>query len=736
VAVWLICLAGFACLTVLEWRWLARFTWYKKLRRDFSLPFFLLLTLFAAGGWRYANRTDIQWGTSDLPFYHQQGPLEIQGVICEYPQLNESSTRLVVCADALKPRSTQRFAVKGRVLVHLRASDWVYGQRVRLYGELLEPPADEEFSYKAYLAQRSIYTLMEFPAISLMDSGQGNWFFNLVYTLRRTAYQRINHFLPQPQAGLLNGILLGIETDISSGLEKAFQDTGTAHIVAISGFNMTLLASLFLKNFRRWLPLLWAGFLAVLTISFYTILVGAAPAVVRAALMSAISMTGGLIGRRQIGHFTLAITAAVMCAFNPLLLWNAGFQLSAAATFGLVIYGERMQNGFIRLASRRLAQAWVERLSGPVGEYFLFTLAAQVTTLPILLVHFKRLSLSTLISNPLILPPQPLVMQLGGLAVLFGLFFPWLGQIFAYLAWIPLAYTTSLVNKLAEIPRGVVMLGDLDWSFVLFYYAFLFFFTLPGKKQVGWSTLRKPMLSLFGLLTVAVVVWNAVLLRPDGKLHVWLPDADNAAVIFIRTPSGKHILINAGENTNQTSAFIGGQMPLLRRQLDLILVTQTTNADLQALPQIMERYYPAAFYWAAPRPDSQRVDAISVLLHQNKIASQYLISGERIDCGDGTVLEIISARDKEAVLLLTYKDFRLLLSAGKDKLSIPEQTIRGAVVVLSTADNVSDWLQTQPLLLINGERVSNISSAGWLSLPDVKDLQLNSDGFRLWVLQK
>lgn len=177
-------------------------------------------------------------------------------------------------------------------------------------------------------------------------------------------------------------------------------------------------------------------------------------------------------------------------------------------------------------------------------------------------------------------------------------------------------------------------------------------------------------------------------------------------------------------------------MPLLRRQLDLILVTQTTNADLQALPQIMERYYPAAFYWAAPRPDSQRVDAISVLLHQNKIASQYLISGERIDCGDGTVLEIISARDKEAVLLLTYKDFRLLLSAGKDKLSIPEQTIRGAVVVLSTADNVSDWLQTQPLLLINGERVSNISSAGWLSLPDVKDLQLNSDGFRLWVLQK
>ena len=123
---------------------------------------------------------------------------------------------------------------------------------------------------------------------------------------------------------------------------------------------------------ERWLPVWWAGLLTICLISIYTILVGVAPAVVRAAVMSCLAMSGRLIGRRQAGPFTLLITAAIMCAFNPLLIWEAGFQLSFMATLGLVLYADRLMNWFKQRVEPVFSQDIIERISGPVGEYFLF----------------------------------------------------------------------------------------------------------------------------------------------------------------------------------------------------------------------------------------------------------------------------------------------------------------------------------------------------------------------------
>ena len=104
------------------------------------------------------------------------------------------------------------------------------------------------------------------------------------------------------------------------------------------------------------------------------------------------------------------------CWWAP-VIWDVGFQLSFMATLGLVLYAEPLSLGFIRLASRRVPQLWAARAAQPVGEYFLFTLAAQATTLPIILHHFQRLSLISLLANPLILPVQPAVMVFSGLAM-------------------------------------------------------------------------------------------------------------------------------------------------------------------------------------------------------------------------------------------------------------------------------------------------------------------------------
>jgi competence protein ComEC len=94
----------------------------------------------------------------------------------------------------------------------------------------------------------------------------------------------------------------------------------------------------------------------------------------------------------------------VMALFNPMILGDHGFQLSVAATLGLILYAEVFSEAFKSLMARRLSEATATRVTRPVGEYVLFTLAAQLLTLPVMAYHFTKISLVALIANPLILP--------------------------------------------------------------------------------------------------------------------------------------------------------------------------------------------------------------------------------------------------------------------------------------------------------------------------------------------
>ncbi len=498
----------FVCLGLLVLEYLVRRKW-SGFRKQ-SLPVFLLLAALAGGGWRYAAVQQKPFTPNDIAYYNDQGKATISGVVCSDPQHNERSVRFTLCVDQMEHPELRN--LKGKTLIVQRSGDWKYGDRVNLSGNVKTPDENEEFSYKNYLAQRGIHSLMAYPYVEFVKAGQGGWIKTGLFQLRQAAYQRIQDFLPQPEAGLLSGILLGIETDIPYELEKSFQDTGTAHVVAISGFNMAILAGIFLKGFRKYLSIWWAALLAILAMALYTVLVGGAPAVARAAVMSCLAMSASLIGRGQSGMYTLALTAGIMCLFNPLLIGDAGFQLSVTATMGLVLYADRLMNWFRNLAGKILPEQVVDRITGPVSDYFLFTLAAQVMTLPVVLYHFERLSLTTLIANPLILPVQPLVMILGGIAVIVGLVIAPLGQLLSYVVWIPLYYTNQVVTWLAGIPEGVVVLGEVSLLTVVGMYL-LIFFMAHKKKDQGILVQRKPIF-MMGVMVTAVV-WCGMLCCSD-----------------------------------------------------------------------------------------------------------------------------------------------------------------------------------------------------------------------------
>lgn len=722
-------LAFWVCLGLTLVEWLVSNRW--RSFRIICLPVFLLLTVLMGGGWRYTALQQKPFTPNDVAFYNDQQELQITGVVCADPQQYERHTRLIVCVDRLLAPITRN--LDGKILVIQRTGEWKYGDRVNIRGKVLTPDENEAFSYKDYLAQRGIHSMMVYPYVQWLESGQAGWVKTGLFALRQTAYQRIQTFFPQPEAGLLSGILLGIETDIPSDLKRAFQDTGTAHIVAISGFNMTILAGIFLKGFRKWLSIWWAALLAILAISLYTVLVGGAPAVVRAAVMSCLAMSASLIGRGQSGIYTLSLTAAVMCLFNPLLLWEAGFQLSVTATLGLVLYADRLMNWFRVLAEKYLPETLVERVTGPVGDYFLFTLAAQLTTLPVVLYHFEQLSLTTLLANPLILPVQPLVMILGGIAVIVGLVIAPLGQLLSYLVWVPLLYTNQVVTGLAELSGGVLELGEVSIVTVVVLYLFIFYFARK-KKESGMPSLRKPVFISSVMVASVFLVWNAVLLKPDGKLHLWILDDPNQGVVLVQTPNGRRILVNAGESANHLSSELNRHIPTLDRSIDLAIVTQQNSKAYQAFPVILERFRVDQFLWGDAIPSSKTAEEVQKELQFRKVEFGILETGEIVDCGDGVRLEKLLVADDGLSLLLTYGDFRFIWQEETMRSIEGSQRMEGAVVLsrpgLKDSLEKSTW---QPMVLIQHEFV-NGEEPGMISTKKEGTIEITTDGEQMWML--
>ncbi|MFQ5614604.1 MAG: ComEC/Rec2 family competence protein, partial [Anaerolineae bacterium] len=267
--------------------------------------------------------------------------------------------------------------------------------------------------------------------------------------------------------------LLGVQSGIPRSLWDQFNATGTSHIIVISGSNITLIAALLMVLGRKLVGFQWAAPLAILGIGLYTLLVGADAAVSRAALMGALWVFAMWVGRPGAALNALVASAIIMTAANPLTLWDAGFQLSFAATLGLILFVPSLEAWTSGQLSRSLGDSGLRLALSLLREAVLVTLAATLMTTPIIIYHFGRFSLIGLIANLLVVPVQPLVMILGGLATAGGLVWPPLGQLLAWLVWPPLAWTVWVVETTARIPWASLELERMPLWAVLGSYVLL-----------------------------------------------------------------------------------------------------------------------------------------------------------------------------------------------------------------------------------------------------------------------
>lgn len=417
------------------------------------LFFALLLFSFFGGALRYQRFSEYPTLPGDASTTAEA--VVLRGSVVEPSEASIQYSEVVLEIQQVADPSEGWQPAEGKVLIRLPEEFFFsYRTALTLQGTLIPAVALGEKAHTSWLEQNGIHYQMFYPTVLEETPFEGFSLTGVLHAFHGKAHRLLQAIMPYPESELLAGILLGIESRIPEHLREAYRLTGTAHILAISGFNIVLIAGMVSRFFNRLLPYRIAAMFSIVVIALYAIFVGAQPAVLRAALMGIISIPAYLIGRRVIGIHSLSITAALMALFNPYLLWNVSFQFSVCATLGIMMYADFFT---------RKADGWLQKSSVPSKEFVLgfvkdsviITFSAQVATLPVLTSQFGEISLISPLVNLLILPLQPSVVILGGLALVGGWVFYPMGRLIGMAAWLLSAFTDQIILFFSQIPLTV-----------------------------------------------------------------------------------------------------------------------------------------------------------------------------------------------------------------------------------------------------------------------------------------
>ena len=277
---------------------------------------------------------------------NSQNPVEIRGLVDVPPEAGDKLVRIELSIQEIKPESGWQKS-QGKVLLFVpRYPEYKYGDILWIKGHLEKPQSFGSFDYQAYLADQGIYFTMLYPQIKVLEQGAGPRPMEWIYSLRERLSQSLSTALPEPQASLAQGIVLGLRSTIPDDLKSNLSITGTAQLLAISGINLSIIAGILVTIGlwifgRRHYIYVW---LALLIIWLYSLLTGMQPPVIRSAIMASLFLLAELSGRQKNAFVALAFGAAVMVAVTPRVLWDVSFQLSFLAMAGLIFIAPPIQN--------------------------------------------------------------------------------------------------------------------------------------------------------------------------------------------------------------------------------------------------------------------------------------------------------------------------------------------------------------------------------------------------------
>jgi len=573
------------------------------------------------------------------------------------PDVRDKSTQLRLSATEIKVDKEWQ-EVSGTALLFVpRYPTYSYGDVLRVTGKLETLPQLDAFDYEGYLAHQEIYSTMLYPEIEILERGRSSKLLGWVYSVRNRLSQNLARVLPEPQASLAQGIILGIRYNIPTEVRDDFAHTGTAHLLAISGLHLSIMAGILLSIGiwlfgRRRHIYIW---LALGIIWLYALITGMHPPVARGAVMASVFLAAGLLGRQRTAITSLAFAAAVMVGINPQILWDASFQLSFLAMAGLIFIAPPLMSLGRKAVNTTIGEEGVGvSLANIVTDSFSVTLAAIIAVWPLIAHYFGIVSFVAPLATLLALPALPAIIAAGAVAGLIGLAFLPIAQAIGWLAWLFISYMLFIVSGFASLPMSSIEVGSVNTTVIVVYYSALAAIVWLGSRKGLGERIKSGASKSFSLiskspkrwvipplLVVAILVSVGAATMPDDELHVSFLDIGQGDAILIQK-GNQQVLVDGGPSPQALALELGDRMPFWDRTIELVVLTHPHADHLTGLVEVLQRYQVERVLSPDLDYESSLYGEWQELIDEKEIPRTPAQAGQKIDLGDGVIIEVLN----------------------------------------------------------------------------------------------
>ncbi len=351
-----------------------------------------------------------------------------------------------------------------------RYPEFNYGDKIKFEGAIKEVSGE----YKNYYLTKNIVGEINFPTIKVVSADNGSFVKSQLFNLRNKIRNVFQSILSKEKAAFLAGITIGSREDFSKEFKEKMSLSGTTHLVALSGYNITIIILAASVFFSSIFSTATSFYFNILTVILFVIMTGAEASVVRAAIMGVIVVLSQRLERLSSPRNAIVVAALIMVLFNPrVLVFDIGFQLSFAALIGIIYLAPIFKNILKIKESGFLS--WKENA--------ITTFSAQILALPILLSNFGIFSLASIVANILILEFIPVTMGVGFAIAFLGMFSLFLAKILGYLVNIFISYEFFIINIFSKLSIPIETESTNLYFWILYYLAIFTFIFIFRKKS-------------------------------------------------------------------------------------------------------------------------------------------------------------------------------------------------------------------------------------------------------------
>jgi competence protein ComEC len=561
---------------------------------------------------------------------------------------------------------------RGKVTLWLRDSlpELRPGDVVRVAGHIepLDFPRNPGVSdFNSVLAARGFAGSASASArdVMVLARGKGSLVRKLLVTpVRAYIFGVINRVLPGDEGALLVGLLLGGSQGLPKDVQEAFKDAGIVHILAVSGMNVSIVVGvlwllLSLLGARGW----WRFGAGVAGVVFYLLLVGWTAAPMRAGLMACAVLLSAPTQRRLSPVASLCSAGILLLLIDPSMLFDVGAQLSFAATMGIALAVDPLE----QMVGRAVRARWLIRWVLPS---MIVSCAATLATAPLLLHHFSRVQPLAFVTSTVVVPLVGLAMPLGIVVLLANLVSHWLAAIFAQSLWLVLFLLLKLTVFMGKLDWAIWEPGRLSWLWVGWAY-------LLGllALKLNRSRVRVKFAALL-LAGLSVMAWQGALQRPGNSVTFLDPKQGDA--ILLEDSLGHKVLVDAGVNgPGVLRDYLRGRGI---HRLDAVVVTHPDNDHYGGLLDLPRRFRVRQLL--VPTTESQDPDYRGLLARLRAAGTHVIVVGKgahltgtgfQVDFlwpDDATRLQYLAGaartNDMSLVASVVYGRFRMLLTGDLD----------------------------------------------------------------------